>query len=264
MTSGYVSDLLAPLYGRSRSALVDRIGVPVNATATVGDYVLSADAVIGDRYNIALVYTLQRTDGKPLEDGLSFSKMENSLCTSTGGGSTHYELTEDKAALSIVEKWTFSKRMFPRRQAHVVFTDLVDSAGNTIAAGSWELNFTARYRDASVRVPVLNPTFTDIQGQEYRIKKLLLSPIGIHMDLAAPNPHLTSGTPANPFAKELVVSLRLTNGSIEKLEEYTRASSGRTDADTIKAHWGAMYKMPIPLEAIKAVNVCDRVITIQR
>lgn len=35
------------------------------ASVTVNGYTLTADAVIGDRYNIANVYTLTRDDGQP-------------------------------------------------------------------------------------------------------------------------------------------------------------------------------------------------------
>ncbi|MCI9118782.1 MAG: DUF4179 domain-containing protein, partial [Flavonifractor sp.] len=48
-SSGEISNLLAPLYGGSQTALVDSIGVPLNASVTDNGYTLTAEAVLGDR-----------------------------------------------------------------------------------------------------------------------------------------------------------------------------------------------------------------------
>ena len=66
--NGYVSNLLAPLFGYAQTELVDSIGVPINASVEVGEYLLTAEAVIGDRYNVAIVYALTRQDGGILPD----------------------------------------------------------------------------------------------------------------------------------------------------------------------------------------------------
>ena len=46
MINGYVSNLLAPLYGGAQTELVDKIGVPIGAETIVGDYKLTADAIV--------------------------------------------------------------------------------------------------------------------------------------------------------------------------------------------------------------------------
>ena len=57
-TRGSVSNLFAPLYGSSRTEIIDGVGRPVNASAAAGGYTVTAEAVVGDRYNFAIVYTL--------------------------------------------------------------------------------------------------------------------------------------------------------------------------------------------------------------
>ena len=64
--SGAVSSLLAPLFGGTRTEIVDHIGSPIGASVSADGYTITADAIIGDRYNLAVVYTLTRDDGQPL------------------------------------------------------------------------------------------------------------------------------------------------------------------------------------------------------
>ena len=124
IVNGYVSNLLAPLYGGSQTELVDKIGVPIGAEVTVGDYKLSADAIVGDKYNFAIVYSLVRTDGQPLEENLCFEDYSNSYRSGSGGGVLSHTLSEDGLTLHIVDQWT-SGNMFLKRNAKVSFDNLV-------------------------------------------------------------------------------------------------------------------------------------------
>ena len=96
MINGYVSNLLAPLYGCAQTEIVDKIGKPIGASVIVDDYKLTADAIIGDQYSVAIVYSLSRIDGTPLEEGLTFQVYSNSLKTN-GGASYSQFLSEDKS-----------------------------------------------------------------------------------------------------------------------------------------------------------------------
>ena len=75
VVNGYVSNLLAPLFGGAQTEIVDKIGKPIGATVTADGYTLTADAVIGDQYNVAIVYTLSRDDGQPIPEGTHFCRM---------------------------------------------------------------------------------------------------------------------------------------------------------------------------------------------
>ena len=74
--SGAVSSLLAPLFGGTRTEIVDHIGSPIGASVSADGYTITADAIIGDRYNLAVVYTLTRDDGQPLPENLRFQEWE--------------------------------------------------------------------------------------------------------------------------------------------------------------------------------------------
>ena len=270
LATGSVSNLLAPLYGSAQTELVDSVGYPVDASVTVNGYTLTADAVIGDRYSIAVVYTLTRDDGQPIPENVSFRDYSNSYFSfASGGGSCEYRRDEGLPAnqLQIVERWTSSGILPFFRGIHVVFEDLVlwdpeTHESSILAEGTWELRFTARYRDTTVKVPVEDLTVTDSEGTEYEIRKILLSPLGIHMDLTLrpANADQLSEADLETFhgqaIHEFTVSLRLTDGTDLMIEDHNFGSSGATDALERRGDYGAFFDQPIPLDTISALVIC--------
>ena len=260
VTAGTVSNLLAPLYGGAQTELVDGIGCPVDASATVGGYTLTADAVIGDRYNIAVVYTLTRDDGAPLPTSLSFDDHETSVRRGSGGGSLSYLPGEEPNQLRIVEEWTGDSNLLFRRNARVVFRDLYGADPETreetlLVEGEWELRFALRYRDATVSVPVEDLTVTGAGGGAYQVKKILLSPLGVHMDLDIPNTGQTED-PDFRILKDFTVSLRLTDGSVRGLGNANFGYGGALDDEVLNGDYGAFFDLPIPLDEIAALDIC--------
>ena len=151
MSTGYISNLLAPFYGGAKTEIVESIGVPLNASVTVGDYTLTADAVIGDRYNIAAVYSLTHVDGEVLPEGLRFGRWAGGrFARGSGGGSMSYRLSEDRKTLYITEQWTSTSRLFwIKRNVTTSFQDLViwqkgKEDDIPVQEGLWELKFTVR------------------------------------------------------------------------------------------------------------------------
>lgn len=265
--NGYVSNLLAPLYGGARTELVDSIGVPVGASVTVGDYTLTADAVIGDRYNIAVVYTLKRNDGEPMPEGIYFAEHTSTLRAGSGGGVRSHELSEDGRSLQIVTQWTSSHALFRfKRNVNVTFQDLVlddEESGEDIliAEGSWELAFTLRYEDTAVKLPVKNLEVTGIEGNQYQIRKILISPVGIHIDMTAPNLHFTGFE--NSLWPDFTVSVLLADGTVIELEDRNMGGKGSSEAPTFDADFGAMFDAPIPVEEMTALIICDTMVPIE-
>ncbi len=258
--NGYVSNLLAPLYGGAQTELVDQIGVPINAKATVGSYILSADAVIGDKYNIAIVYSLTRTDGGPMEEGICFEKFCNSLRRGSGGGSYGYELSGDGKSLFLVEEWTSSRGLFLDRMAEATFTDLMIENRETgekkvLEAGEWTLKFTVRYEDSSVKLPGKDTVVRDASGKEYTIHKIVVSPIGIHLDVTAPNAYDEYQKFLYPY-ENFTLAVRLQDGTIVDLRDKNFGTHGNVDSRTHEGDVGALFPEPIPLTEIQEILIC--------
>lgn len=263
--SGYVSNLFAPLYGSAQTKLIDNIAYPIGSTATVGGYTLTADAVIGDRYNTVVVYTLTREDGAAIPKGAQFDDHEVSILRGSGGGSWGYYPSPDGKELKIVEQWTSGGPILFNRQVHSTFTNL--TVGDRVIEGTWELKFAARFRNAMEKIPVKNLKVLDSKGQEFTIHKLYLSPIGLHMDMTAPNwfgwqdPH-KAPEPVNHM-EGFTVSLRMMDGNILQIKDWNCGFHGSSmDAPTAKADYGAMFDEPIDLSKVAAVHICNQVIPV--
>ena len=263
-TAGTGSNLPAPPSGGAQTELVDSIGYPVDASVTVNGYTLTAEAVIGDQYNVAMVYTLTREDGEPIPQGAYFADRENSLHRGSGGGyleQVREGLPENQ--MQLVETWTGDGALPFLRNVQVVFRDLTlyqeGEEPILLAEGEWELKFTARYRDATVSVPVDNLTVTGTEGKSYQLRKIQLSPLGVHMDLIAPNDIPKLGDPpehAMGLLSDFTVSLQLSDGTILPVGNANRGGGGSMDDETIKAHYGALFDQPIPLEDVSALIIC--------
>ena len=269
--NGYVSNLLAPLYGGSQTELVDSIGVPVGATATVGDYTLSADAVIGDRYNIAVVYTLVRNDNGLLPAGIQFAKYDDSSLLFKGGGGGGYlqqKCSEDGRSLRIVQSATrkVAFSLFFNRNVQVTFENLVlydkESGEKTLVAeGCWELSFALRYEDTTVELPANDLDVMDSAGERYQIHRILLSPVGVHIDMTAPNLHIDARYES--LYPDFTVSLLLADETVIELEDWHIGARGDSEEETFDANFGAMFETPIPLEEITALIICDTVFPLE-
>ncbi len=256
LDNGYVTNLLAPFYGSAQTELIGAIGVPIDASVAVGEYLLTAEAVIGDKYNIAFVYSLTRQDGGPVEDGLRFDGYTNSARRGCGGGWFGYTLSEDGRKIQIVEQYTTSGNLLTNRNVEAVFTDLVldkDGRKTTVLEGEWKLKFTLRYPDTTQRIPVKKLEVTDPRGVEYVIRGIELSSVGIHLDMTGPN--LSGDLDAHTeMYHNFKVSIALKDGTVLSVEEPN--ISGKGTGNTMDFDYGAMFEVPIPLEEIRELIIC--------
>ena len=267
LVNGYVSNLLAPLYGGAQTEIVDKIGVPIGAEAIVGDYKVTADAVIGDKYNFAIVYSLSRLDGQPLEEGLYFESYSNSFRSDSGAGVLRHTLSEDGLSLKIVDEWT-SRLMFLDRNVKVQFSNLVKYRGEgqnneIVLKGNWNLEFVIRYEDATQEILIEPFTVKDASGDQYEIRKIEISPVGIHFDMTAPNNYNEEEVVPPPY-QDFTLAIELSDGTIIRIEDQSMGSHGDLNSNTLEADYGALFELPIALEDIAALIICDVTLPINK
>lgn len=267
LVNGYVSNLLAPLYGGAQTEIVDKIGVPIGAEAIVGDYKVTADAVIGDKYNFAIVYSLSRLDGQPLEEGLYFESYSNSFRSDSGAGVLRHTLSEDGLSLKIVDEWT-SRLMFLDRNVKVQFSNLVKYQGEgqnneIVLKGNWNLEFVIRYEDATQEIPIEHFTVKDASGDQYKIKRVEISPVGIHFDMTAPNNYNKDEVVPPPY-QDFTLAIELLDGTIIAIEDQSMGSHGDLNSNTLEADYGALFEIPIAIEDIAALIICDVTLPINK
>lgn len=249
-SNGTVSNLLAPLFGGAQTEIVDKIGVPIGASTSVNGYTLTVDAIIGDRYSVMIAYTLTREDGQSIPENIDFDTRE----ISASGYSTRIEIDEENPSVAhFHERWRRNEPLFGRIVTPS-FSNLVTNKGKEnealIAEGTWEITFTIRYPDTSEKIPVRNLDVYDENGKRYRVKEIILSYMGVHMEVVEYDP---------VFAEASYISfqtaLLLKDGTEVPLEGG--GGGGMTEGDkTRKFSYYGEFDIPIPREDIKAIIIC--------
>ncbi len=255
--SGAVSSLLAPLFGGTRTEIVDHIGSPIGASVSADGYTITADAIIGDRYNLAVVYTLTRDDGQPMPEDLYFEEWETEY--GSGGGSLAVVYDEENPSrYQLIEKWSGNVPKIGR-MCRTTFQRLAqlgeDGKPETVLAeGPWTLSYTVSYTDATETIPLPETTVHSASGIAIEVKKLRLSPVGLYLDLEFQAP-ITNGA----MLLDLSVTLLGTDGSETPLSGSFGASHSGDDA-TSQGHYTAMFPVPQFREEIAGLRICGTVV----
>ena len=129
---GSAGDAFAGLFGGgpAETEIIDRIGYPIGASATSNGVTITADAIMGDTYSYAIVYSIRRDDGSPLvsdetlaagaeRDGLLPLRFRNyGTQVRTSGGGAHgsswfYDADPADNAIQFVEMMTQDQPLKP-------------------------------------------------------------------------------------------------------------------------------------------------------
>ena len=249
-TNGTVSNLLAPLFGGAQTEIVDKIGVPIGASASVNGYTLTMDAIIGDRYSVMVAYTLSRDDGQPIPENIDF----RSRGFSGSGYSTKIIINEDDPSNAQFHlRWRRNDPIIGRIVT-ATFTDLIiDDGENDVihAEGTWEIKYTLRYPDSTEELPVKPFEIVDDGGRRFKVEGIMLSPLGIHLDLIFFDPDYEGGV-----FKDFTMSLVMTDGTEMLLNDGGGGGSWKEGDKKADVDYYAEFDIPIPREDIKEIVLC--------
>lgn len=181
--------------------VINAIGRPIGASASCNGVTITADAVVGDRYNYVIVFSIARDDGEPFDvapseagtlplmfeapSGINIDWMGG------GGGSVHfYDADPSDNAIQMVESMsvdTFDGKGIIGNTARVHLENLsvLDWANGlrTLVEGTWDLKFTMNYDDTTIDLPAgFSVDYNDLTAD---IESIAISPIGITVDYTA-------------------------------------------------------------------------------
>lgn len=250
-TNGSVSNLLAPIFGGAQTEIVDQIGVPIGASTSVNGYTLTVDAIIGDRYSVMVGYTLSRDDGQPIPAGIDFRRTN----VMASGYRTAIEIDEsDSSVAHFHERWHRNEPILGRIVSPS-FTDLIvcneDEEDTMIAEGIWEVTFALRYPDTTEKLPVKSFRITDDGGQNYKVKNVMLSTLGIHLDLVFYEPDYVGG-----IFGDFEMSLIMKDGTELPLKDGGGGGGWKDGDKKADVDYYAEFDVPIPREDIEAILIC--------
>lgn len=153
----------------AQTEILDWMGVPVGASDTHNGVTITADAIIGDAYSYAVVYSIAREDGQPLAEDLeplgngvlplTFDRADTSVGVTGGshGSAYFYDADPSEPSIQYVEKMTSDVPLEPGtatasfRNLYRMGKDFQDKI--PVAEGKWKIRFQFSFPDSSVRLP---------------------------------------------------------------------------------------------------------------
>lgn len=184
-------DSFIPLFGTAQTEVIDKIGRPIDAGTTSDGIRITADAIIGDKYNACVVFSIMREDGSPFElpDGVSMKDLlfEHSDCDIRGSGGGHgsawfMENTGDNT-IHYVENYSADSEL-KLGQIKASFKKLQyfapDGQIKTISDGTWNFRFEGNYEDSSISLPS-GENFTQ-DGLNFKVTGISISPVAMKVD----------------------------------------------------------------------------------
>lgn len=271
-----LSEFLAPIFGGTvaQTEIIDKIGRPINASDTDNGVTIQADAIIGDAYNLCIVFTIRRDDGTAL---LPENFTANHMFVAAGGGTqfdasyhgSSYFIDEvpGDSEMQYVEMLSFNKPVNDRKSVKVEFDDIrcSDEATETVTSvlkGKWRFRFDIAYEDSSVKLGG-GETFTQ-DSLNFTINDIMVSPIGIKVDYQVDSKIMLSNQENGRLPEEdrnefgrymnnVQILLNKKDGTVVDLSGaggFTRSSKGKTDCSK-----SMVFDEIIPLEELESVSV---------
>lgn len=191
--------------GPGQTDLIAKLGVPLGTQATADGVTVTADAAIGDAHGYAVVFSIARADGEPLDlagvtngegilHGLDFteSSVDVSGVNGAAESSWFFDVDPNDNAVQYMVRadmaTTEDGLSVARRSATAHFGDLIvrdesdPSKTTVVAEGPWDLAFEFDYDDSTVEVavePVAQEPHQD--GRQMTVESISVSPLGAYV-----------------------------------------------------------------------------------
>ena len=249
----------------AQTEIIDRIGRPLDARATVDGVTVQADAIIGDTYSYAIVYSIYREDGQPItadpdpnRDGalaLRFGDWDTDVGHMGGMHGTAWFFDEDPAdnAVQFVQLLTADAPLEPGT-ATVHLTDLKQGIGEDaalLAEGSWELRFDFAFEDSSLELPG-GQSFT-VNGASAVLNSVAVSPLSLRIDYTVETGLSSSSGTADSTPTPQPVFLTLTDGS--RLDLTGFGGGVRPEGDSLRCELSGVFDQILPLDTIESITI---------
>lgn len=186
------SESFSGVFGTAHTEIVDKIGKPIGASATDNGVTITAEAIIGDKYNYAMVYEVRRDDGETFDlQGNEYgylplyfesSDTDISFMGGSHGGAYLIDETPGDNVIQYVEMKSFDKEI-KAGKAKASFKNLKFNDGNEdymLIEGEWKFKFNFDFEDTSVSLPA-GQTF-NLNGMNAKIDQITLSPLALRVD----------------------------------------------------------------------------------
>lgn len=270
-----VSDVLAKIFHLTPNdeGLTGEIGKPLNQSAVSNGIRVTADAVITDSYAYAVVFSIEREDGRPLGNGQDltsdnwyFANENVEVATQNGIGPIwgeyySYDETPEDSSIQYVMIAYGDDKIKTEGNISVHLSDLyhlgMGGSKDYTIKGNWDMELSFPETSDELVVKEKNKR-VNLDGNWFTIEDIRISPVSYHLTFSI---SADSGLGAADGAKILdhcTMELELKDG-----ENITLGEGGSAVKDSIQFVYGDIFKSLVHLEDIKAIHIGKLEIPVQ-
>ena len=258
----------------AQTEIIDKIGRPIGASDTDNGVTITADAIIGDKYNATIFYTIRRHDGTPLlaeganENGLTVCGFGGTWLKVTGGSHGSAWFVDDVSGDDTIQMVQTISADVPisKRAATAEFKNLQgwDDAEEavTLIEGHWKFRFDVDYEDSSVTLGS-GETFTQ-NGMTFTVDTVSVSPIAVRVAYTVDSEVQWSDAPSGREPEEdriqsqryfENVEILLTKKDGTVIDMSNSGGSIKPDHGVTVCDKGEIFDEIIPLEELESISV---------
>lgn len=273
------ADIFTPLFGgaAAQTEVIDKIGRPIGASDSDGGITITAEAIMGDEYNVVIVYTISRDDGErflpegKIPDGthLMIGGFGGSAWSRSGGHGTAWFVDEDPDddRVQYVEAMSVTDEPLTHANATAEFDNLTywDPEAEmevTLYEGHWKFRYEVDFENCGV-VLGNGETFSQ-DGLSFAIDEISVSPIAVRVAYTADEEVVWSDAPsgrqdpedarqAERYLENVEILLTKTDGTVLDLSNSGGTIAPKDGASACSK--GQVLDEIIPLEDMASVTV---------
>ena len=272
-------EAFAGIFGATpaQTEIIDRIGYPVGASDTVDGITITADAILGDTYSYAIVYTIARDDGEPLAEGIApnelgylpmtFDQNDSDVGHMGGmhGSSYFYDADPTDNAVQYVELRTADSPLQPGTakvtlQDLCVFPDGDYSNRQTLVSGKWNFRFQFAFENSSIQLPAGQTV--NLDGVEATLDRVELSPLSFLVEYTVPDTRASDVVWSNRHFQSVTLFLTMKDGST--LDIAQSGGSVRPQDQVIVCQRSDIFDAILSLDEVASITIGDLTIPVNQ
>lgn len=279
-----LAEIFSPVLGSSEDQIeiMGAMGQPIGVSDTDNGITITADGVIGDKYNACIVYTISWDEENtiPLPDNwqqnadtyMMFEFDDINLRDTQGSSFGTAWFTDNDPTDNAIQycrtisgdaELLLGKVTATFENLQYRSTDI--SEPDTIFEGDWELEFNVNYTNSAVSLDKEQTfSYDGLEGAIVTVKNVTVSPLGIHAEFELPsdiweNSYKKSYS-VDDKLNEIPVTLTKTDGTVLELTDkcgfglFIWRSDGLTERIMGK---GGTFDEIIPLDDMATLTIGD-------
>ncbi len=265
-----VSDVFAEVFhlAADDGKLAEEIGKPLGESVVSNGIRVTADAVIADAYAYAVVFSIEREDGKPLGDGQKlvpdkwdFTSADTKTAAQKGnrltwGESYSYDEAPEDSAVQYVMIAYGDDKIETRDNISVHLSDLyhfdTEDSKDYVVKGNWDMELSFPEPSGEL-VAKEEAEIVELDGRRFIIEEIRVSPISYHFTFSIGEDNGLSAADGAKLLDHCTMELELKDG--KKLGLGEGGSAVKVSGRRIRFVYGDTFKSLVHLEDIKSVHI---------